>query len=120
MEEDGVGGPLPYAGVTGLFLIFQNAVHYENFERQNLPPDSFDEGERVRDIAYLRLPRNLTVLNQFTWLLLPIRNESAPIQLAQCWFAGLAIFSLLKYKYIFQIKYTEAILSNSTLETVMV
>jgi len=35
-------------------------------------------------------------------------NDSLPIQLAQCWFPG------LKYKYIFQIKYTEAILSNST------
>jgi len=36
-----------------------------------------------------------------------------PIQLAQCWFPGLAI-SNAKYKYIFQIKYTEALLSNST------
>jgi len=36
-----------------------------------------------------------------------------PIQLAQCWFYGLAI-SNAKYHYIFQIKYTEAVLSNST------
>ena len=33
------------------------------------------------------------------------------IQLAQCWFTGLTI-SIVKYKY--RIKYTEAILSNST------
>jgi len=31
-----------------------------------------------------------------------------PIQLAQCW------FPMLRYTYIFQIKYTETILSNST------
>jgi len=37
-------------------------------------------------------------------------NECVPIQLAQCWFPGLAISD----KYIFQIKYTEAVLSNST------
>jgi len=43
----------------------------------------------------------------------PIGNESVPIQLAQCWFPGLAIFNA-KYKYIFQIKCTKAILSNST------
>jgi len=36
-----------------------------------------------------------------------------PMQLAQCWFPGLAI-SNAKIYYIFQIKYTEAILSNST------
>ena len=36
-----------------------------------------------------------------------------PIQLAQCWFPGLAI-SRAKYRYICQIKYTEAILLNST------
>jgi len=42
-----------------------------------------------------------------------VGNESVPIQLAQFRFPGLAIFTL-KYKYIFQIKYTEAILSNST------
>ena len=35
------------------------------------------------------------------------------IQLAQCRFPEL---DMLKYKYIFQIKYTEAILSNSTLK----
>ena len=34
-----------------------------------------------------------------------------PTQLAQCWFPGLTI-SIVKYKY--RIKYTEAILSNST------
>ena len=90
------GWPTPLCRGYRIVFNFSNAVHYENFERQNLPPDSFDEGERVRDIAYLRLPRNLTVLNQFTWLLLPIRNESVPIQLAQCWFAGLAIFFTAK------------------------
>jgi len=42
-----------------------------------------------------------------------IGNESVPIQLAQCRFPGLA-FPVLKYKYVFQLKYTEAILSNST------
>ena len=42
-----------------------------------------------------------------------IWNESVPIQLAQCWFRGVP-FPMMKYKYIFQIKYTEAILSNST------
>jgi len=36
-----------------------------------------------------------------------------PIQLAQCWFPGLAISNAKIYIF-FQIKYTEAILSNST------
>jgi len=46
-----------------------------------------------------------------------IGDESVPIQLARCWFPGNLFpvpFPMLKYKYIFQIKYTEAILSNST------
>ena len=43
-----------------------------------------------------------------------IENESAPIQLAQCWFSDGLANLMLKYKYIFQVKYTEAILSNST------
>ena len=43
-----------------------------------------------------------------------IGNESVPIQSAQCWFPGLAISSAKIQIYIFQIKYTEAILSNST------
>jgi len=38
-------------------------------------------------------------------------NESVPIQLAQCRFWP---FPALKYKCIFQMKYAEAILSNST------
>ena len=37
-------------------------------------------------------------------------NNSVPIQLAQCWFPGLAA----KYKHIFQIKYAAANLSNKT------
>jgi len=40
-------------------------------------------------------------------------HESVPIQLAQCRFPGLAT-EMLKYQYISRIKYTEAILSNST------
>jgi len=44
----------------------------------------------------------------------PVGNESVPIQLAQCWFHGLAFSSAkVGYKDIFQIQYTEAI-SNST------
>ena len=39
--------------------------------------------------------------------------ESVPIQLAQCRFLGL-LFAMIKYKYIFQVKYTEAISSDST------
>jgi len=42
-----------------------------------------------------------------------IANKSVSIQLAQGWFFGWLI-PMLKYKYIFQIKYTEAILSNGT------
>ena len=42
-----------------------------------------------------------------------IANKSAPIQLAQCQFPGWP-FPMLKYKYISQIKYTEAVWSNST------
>jgi len=42
-----------------------------------------------------------------------IGNESVPIQLAQCWFPGLTISNAKIYIF-FQIKYTEAILSNST------
>ena len=41
-------------------------------------------------------------------------TKSAPIQLAQCWFPGLAIYSAKILIYFFQIKYTEAILSNGT------
>jgi len=41
-----------------------------------------------------------------------IGNESLPIQLWQRWFPGLAISNAKIY--IFQIKYTKAILSNST------
>ena len=40
-------------------------------------------------------------------------NESVPIQLAQCWLQAWP-FPMLKHEYIFQIKYIEAILSNST------
>ena len=43
-----------------------------------------------------------------------IGNKSVPIQLAQCRFPVGWPFSMLNYKYIFQIIYTEAILSNST------
>jgi len=41
------------------------------------------------------------------------RKRIAPIQLAQCWFPGLAI-SNAKNKHDFQIKYTEAVSSNNT------
>jgi len=54
-----------------------------------------------------------TQISQFLLGLIDIRNENVPIQLAQCCFPKLAI-SNGKYKYIFEIKYTEAILSNST------
>ena len=43
----------------------------------------------------------------------PIGNESVPIQLAQCRFLGLVIHSA-KILIYFQVKYTEAILSNSS------
>jgi len=43
-----------------------------------------------------------------------IGNESVPIQLAQCRFFGLAISDAKILTDFFQIKYTEAILSNST------
>jgi len=44
-----------------------------------------------------------------------IGNESAPIQLAQCWFPGrnLSNAKLGLLIYFFQIKYTEAVLSNN-------
>jgi len=42
-----------------------------------------------------------------------IWNESVPIQLSQSWFHRPAI-SNAKIKYVFQTKYTEAILSNNT------
>ena len=46
---------------------------------------------------------------------LAIGKERVPMQLAQCWFPIAWPFPMLKYKYIFfQIKYTEAILSNVT------
>jgi len=41
-------------------------------------------------------------------------NESVPIKIAQCPFPGLAISTDKIVIYFFQIKYTEAILSNST------
>jgi len=37
-------------------------------------------------------------------------RKCAPMQLSQCWFP----FPIVKYKNIFYIKYTEAVLSNST------
>jgi len=43
-----------------------------------------------------------------------IGNESVSIQLAQCWFPGLAISDDKIYIYFSQIKCTEAILSNGT------
>ena len=43
-----------------------------------------------------------------------VGNESVPIQLAQCWFPGLAISNAKLLIYFSKIKYTEAILSNST------
>ena len=46
-------------------------------------------------------------------LYVSIGNESVPMQLAQCRFPGMAI-SNVKILTHFQIKYTEAILSNST------
>jgi len=42
-----------------------------------------------------------------------IGNDSVPIQLVQCRFPGLAISNAKMYKYIFQVKYTEANSSNS-------
>jgi len=42
-----------------------------------------------------------------------IGNKSVAMQLAQCCSLGWP-FPMPKYKYIFQIKYTKAILSNST------
>jgi len=44
-----------------------------------------------------------------------IGDESVPIQLAQCLFPGWP-FPTLKYRHVFQIIYTEAILSNNTRE----
>jgi len=41
-------------------------------------------------------------------------NESVPIQLTQCRFPGQAISNVKMLMFFFQIKYTEAILSNST------
>ena len=51
----------------------------------------------------------LSVLQQ-----LVIGNESVLIQLAQCWFPGLAISNAKISIYFFQIECMEAILSNST------
>jgi len=48
-----------------------------------------------------------------------IGNESVPIQLAQCWFPGLAICNAKIYIY-FQIKYAEAIFSNRTQKVIAV
>jgi len=39
---------------------------------------------------------------------------TVPVQLAQCRFPGLAVSSIKMSIYFFQIKYMEAILSNST------
>ena len=50
-----------------------------------------------------------------------IGNESVPIQLAQCRFPGLAISNANeKYKYTFQVKYTEALFVKQHVETIMV
>jgi len=43
---------------------------------------------------------------------LPIGKESVPIQLAQCWFPGLAISNAKKYIF-FKIKYTQEILQTA-------
>jgi len=57
------------------------------------------------------------IKSSFWFYILQIGNDTVPIQLAQCRFSGLAISNA---KNIFQIKYTKAILPNSTSETVMV
>ena len=44
----------------------------------------------------------------------PIGNESVPIELAQCWFPGLAISNDKLSNILSAKKYTETILSNST------
>jgi len=43
-----------------------------------------------------------------------MEGQRAPIQQAQCRFPGLAVSNAKLLIYIFQIKYTQAILSNNT------
>jgi len=49
-----------------------------------------------------------------------IGNESVPIQLAQCWFPGLAIFNAIIYKYIFSNKIYRSNFIKHYSKTVMV
>jgi len=68
----------------------------------------FEPGPRPSVLFFFYFP----LLNDA--LLGRIWNEIVSMQLAQCWFPGLAIFMLrYKYMFFFQIKHTEAILSNS-------
>ena len=66
-------------------------------------------------MGYLQCSRAHTGLpTGFALRLLYIGNESAPVQLAQCRFSGLAISSAKMSIYFLKIKYTETNLPRST------
>ena len=68
----------------------------------------------ILDFDHHRLPLSIFrgTLTPVKAVVALIENESVPIRLAQCWCPGLAISNAKIY--IFEIKYTETILSNST------
>ena len=91
----------------------------ERVEGKSRPPESGGRSFHSRGPAAEKLlsPSLLCVRGTSSFRMslsfVPIGNESVPIQLAQCRFLGLVIHSA-KILIYFQVKYTEAILSNSS------
>jgi len=76
----------------------------------------FPERGCVRPLCHLygyATARRLSTTQQRRTFTLTRGNDSEPVQLAQCWFPGLAVSSA-KIQTYFKIKCTQAILSNST------
>jgi len=62
-------------------IMLMMMINYES-QVMNVHPQHFTDGKTA--------PTVCDVIDRY---LIPIGNESVPIQLAQCWFAGLAIFN---------------------------
>jgi len=80
-----------------------NCYYYQNEQSQILNSDFGNI--RFKTFIYDFAACSVHRMCEICLFIAVIGNESVPIQLAQCWFPG-----MLKYKYIFEIKYKEAIL----------
>ena len=79
--------------------------------------NTFNAKETYESYPPCMVVKNTTKFSLYMHLSLQFFSDSpardVPIQPVQCWCPGLAITNV-KYKYIFQIKYAESIVSNST------